>query len=246
MSLNYSHTNAHMAGSICATRPNRSSGRRRPPRWRRCRSATHRPALRSIDQRSKSASDPRTLLAPPPIPAATPAASSALQRAEKRRGGTRPAMHDEGSAGRASAGPVAPSAHDCRRPDDRRRAAADGGAVGTAAAAPPVGGALVVAWAALRRRSTRCEQGERLGVQKDGRGGGGRQSRWARGIGVRGRCRAGCNAIARIVHVRSRGEGGRGGGERGRGREDERTSQAIQSMARLRGQHSSVSCQRAS
>ena len=73
MSLNYSHTNAHMAGSICATRPNRSSGRRRPPRWRRCRSATHRPALRSIDQRSKSASDPRTLLAPPPIPAAPPA-----------------------------------------------------------------------------------------------------------------------------------------------------------------------------
>ena len=90
-------------------------------------SATHRPDLRSIDRRSKSASDPRTLLAPPPIPAATPAASSALQRAEKRRGGTRPAMHDEGSAGRASAGPVAPSAHDCRRPDDRRRAAADGG-----------------------------------------------------------------------------------------------------------------------
>ena len=56
-----------------------------------------------------------------------------------------------------------------------------------------------------------------MGVQKDGRGGG-RQSRWARGIGVRGRCRAGCNAIARIVHVRSRGEGGRGGGERGLGR----------------------------
>ena len=72
---------------------------RRPPRWRRCRSATHRPALRSIDQRSKSASDPRTLLAPPPIPAATPAASSALQCAEKRRGGARPAVDDEGSAG---------------------------------------------------------------------------------------------------------------------------------------------------
>ena len=72
------------------------------------------------------------------------------QRAEKRR---RPAMHDEGSAGRASAGPVAPSAHDCRRPDERRRATADGGAVSAAAAAPPVGGALVVAWAALRRRS---------------------------------------------------------------------------------------------
>ena len=59
-------------------------------------------------QRSKSASDPRTLLAPPPIPAATPAASSALQCAEKRRGGARPAVDDEGSAGRASAGPVAP------------------------------------------------------------------------------------------------------------------------------------------
>ena len=113
-------------------------------------------------QRSKAASDPRTLLAPPPIPAATPAASSALQRAEKRRGGTRPAMHDEGSAGRASAGPVAPSAHDCRRPDDRRRAAADGGAVGAAAAAPPVGGALVVAWAALRRRSGRPGSGGSL------------------------------------------------------------------------------------
>ena len=135
---------------------------RRPPRWRRCRSATHRPALRSIDQRSKSASDPRTLLAPPPIPAATPAASSALQRAEKRRGGARPAMHDEGSAGRASAGPVAPSAHGCRRPDDRRRAAADGGAVSAAAAAPPVGGALVVAWAALRRRSGRPGSGGSL------------------------------------------------------------------------------------
>ena len=109
-----------MAGSICATRaPSRASGRRRPPRWRRCRSATHRPALRSIDQRSKSASDPRTLLAPPPIPAATPAASSALQCAEKRRGGARPAVDDEGSAGRASAGPVAPSAcGTCRRPDD--------------------------------------------------------------------------------------------------------------------------------
>ena len=163
MSLNYSHTNAHMAGSICATRPNRSSGRRRPPRWRRCRSATHRPALRSIDQRSKSASDPRTLLAPPPIPAATPAASSALQRAEKRRGGARPAMHDESSAGRASAGPVAPSARGtCRRPDDSRRATADGGAVGAAAAAPPVGGALVVAWAALRRRSGRPGSGGSL------------------------------------------------------------------------------------
>ena len=162
MSLNYSHTNAHMAGSICATRPNRSSGRRRPPRWRRCRSATHRPALRSIDQRSKSASDPRTLLAPPPIPAATPAASSALQRAEKRRGGARPAVDVEGSAGRASAGPVAPSAHGCRRPDDRRRAAADGGAVSAAAAAPPVGGALVVAWAALRRRSGRPGSGGSL------------------------------------------------------------------------------------
>ena len=136
LSLNYSHTNAHMAGSICATRaPSRSSGRRRPPRWRRCRSATHRPALRSIDQRSKSASDPRTLLAPPPIPAATPAASPALQCAEKRRGGARPAVDDEGSAGRASAGPVAPSARGtCRRPDDSRRATADGGAVGAAAA----------------------------------------------------------------------------------------------------------------
>ena len=57
--------NAHLTGSICATRPNRSSGRRRPPRRRRCPSATHRPALRSIDRRSKSASDPRTLLTPP-------------------------------------------------------------------------------------------------------------------------------------------------------------------------------------
>ena len=140
----YSHMNAscsHGSGSICATRPNRSSGRRRPPRRRRCPSATHRPALRSIDRRSKSASDPRTLLAPPPIPAATPAASSALQCAEKRRGGARPAMDDEGSAGRASAGPVAPSARGtCRRPDDSRRATADGEAVGAAAAAPPVGG----------------------------------------------------------------------------------------------------------
>ena len=162
MSLNYSHTNAHMAGSICATRPNRSSGRRRPPRRRRCPSATHRPALRSIDRRSKSASDPRTLLAPPPIPAATPAASSALQCAEKRRGGARPAMDDEGSAGRASDGPVAPSARGtCRRPDDSRRATADGGAVGAAAAAPPVGGALMVAWAALRRRSGRPGTGGR-------------------------------------------------------------------------------------
>ena len=147
------------------TRPNRPlrSGRRRPPWWRRCRSATHRPALRSIDRRSKSASDPRTLLAPPPIPAATPAASSALQCAEKRRGGARPAMDDEGSAGRASAGPVAPSARGtCRRPDDSRRATADGGAVGAAAAAPPVGGALVVAWAALRRRSGRPGSGGSL------------------------------------------------------------------------------------
>ena len=111
--------NAHLAGNICATRPNRSSGRRRPPRRRRCPSATHRPALRSIDRRSKSASDPRTLLAPPPIPAATPAASSALQCAEKRRGGARLAMHDDGSAGCSSAGPVAPySRVTCRRPDD--------------------------------------------------------------------------------------------------------------------------------
>ena len=154
---------SHLAGNICATRPNRSSGRRRPPRRRRCPSATHRPALRSIDRRSKSASDPRTLLAPPPIPAATPAASSALQCAEKRRGGARPAMDDEGSAGRASAGPVAPSARGtCRRPDDSRRTTADGGAVGAAAAAPPVGGALVVAWAALRRRSGRPGSGGSL------------------------------------------------------------------------------------
>ena len=58
------------------------------------------------------------------VPAATPAASSALQCAEKRRGGARPAMDDEGSAGRASAGPVAPSARGtCRRPDNSRRAA---------------------------------------------------------------------------------------------------------------------------
>ena len=67
----------------------------------------------------KVASDPRKLLAPLPIPAATPAASSALQCAEKRRGGARPAVDDEGSAGRASAGPVAPSACvTCRRPGD--------------------------------------------------------------------------------------------------------------------------------
>ena len=111
----------------------------------------------------KVASDPRKLLAPLPIPAATPAASSALQCAEKRRGGARPAVDDEGSAGRASAGPVAPSARGtCRRPDDSRRAAADGGAVGAAAAAPPVGGALVVAWAALRRRSARPGSGGSL------------------------------------------------------------------------------------
>ncbi len=72
-------------------------------------------------------------------------------------------MDDEGSAGRASAGPVAPSARGtCRRPDDSRRAAADGGAVGAAAAAPPVGGALVVAWAALRRRSGRPGSGGSL------------------------------------------------------------------------------------
>ena len=72
-------------------------------------------------------------------------------------------MHDEGSAGRASAGPVAPSARGtCRRPDDSRRATADGGAVGAAAAAPPVGGALVVAWAALRRRSGRPGSGGSL------------------------------------------------------------------------------------
>ena len=186
MSLNYSHTNAHMAGSICATRPNRSSGRRRPPRWRRCPSATHRPALRSIDQRSKSASDPRTLLAPPPIPAATPAASSALQRAEKRRGGARPAMHDEGSAGRASAGPVAPSAHGCRRPADRRRAAADGGAVSAAAAAPPVGGALVVAWAALRRRSGRPRSGGSLRRHGFERGAAWLASTFARRAGLAG------------------------------------------------------------
>ena len=67
------------------------------------------------------------------------------------------------SAGRASAGPVAPSARGtCRRPDDSRRATADGGAVGAAAAAPPVGGALVVAWAALRRRSGRPGSGGSL------------------------------------------------------------------------------------
>ena len=72
-------------------------------------------------------------------------------------------MDDEGSAGRASAGPVAPSARGtCRRPDDSRRATADGGAVGAAAAAPPVGGALVVAWAALRRRSARPGSGGSL------------------------------------------------------------------------------------
>ena len=72
-------------------------------------------------------------------------------------------MDDEGSAGRASAGPVAPSARGtCRRPDDSRRATADGGAVGAAAAAPPVGGALVVAWAALRRRSGRPGSGGSL------------------------------------------------------------------------------------
>ena len=83
--------------------------------------------------------------------------------AEKRRGGARPAVDDEGSAGRASAGPVAPSAcGTCRRPDDSRRAAADGGAVGAAAAAPPVGGALVVAWAALRRRWGRPGSGGSL------------------------------------------------------------------------------------
>ena len=94
------------------------------------------------------------------VPAATPAASSALQCAEKRRGSARLAIHDDGSAGRASAGPVAPySRVTCRRPDDSRRAAADGGAVGAAAAAPPVGGALVVAWAALRRRSARPGSG---------------------------------------------------------------------------------------
>ena len=74
-----------------------------------------------------------------------------------------PPMDDEGSAGRASAGPVAPSARGtCRRPDDSRRATADGGAVGAAAAAPPVGGALVVAWAALRRRSARPGSGGSL------------------------------------------------------------------------------------
>ena len=67
----------------------------------------------------KVASDPRKLLAPLPIPAATPAASSALQCAEKRRGGARLAMHDDGSAGCSSAGPVAPySRVTCRRPDD--------------------------------------------------------------------------------------------------------------------------------
>ena len=104
----------------------------------------------------KVASDPRKLLAPLPIPAATPA-SSALQCAEKRRGGARLTMHDDGSAGRASAGQVAPySRVTCRR---QPRAAADGGAVGAAAAAPPVGGALVVAWAALRRRSARPGSG---------------------------------------------------------------------------------------
>ena len=67
----------------------------------------------------KVASDPRKLLAPLPIPAATPAASSALQCAEKRRGGARLAMHDDGSAGCSSAGPVAPySRVTCRRSDD--------------------------------------------------------------------------------------------------------------------------------
>ena len=45
------------------------------------------------------------------------------------------------SAGRASAGPVAPSARGtCRRPDDSRRATADGGAVGAAAARRAAGG----------------------------------------------------------------------------------------------------------
>ena len=152
-----------MAGSICATRPDCSSG---PAAGLRGGGDVAAPPIgqpSERSQRSKSASDPRTLLAPPPIPAATPAASSALQRAEKRRGGARPAVDDEGSAGRASDGPVAPSARGtCRRPDDSRRATADGGAVGAAAAAPPVGGALVVAWAALRRRSGRPGSGGSL------------------------------------------------------------------------------------
>ena len=83
-------------------------------------SQRHPSASPQIDRSAlKVASDPRKLLAPLPIPAATPAASSALQCAEKRRGGARLAMHDDGSAGCSSAGPVAPySRVTCRRPDD--------------------------------------------------------------------------------------------------------------------------------
>ena len=84
-------------------------------------SSQRRPSVSPQIDRSalKVASDPRKLLAPLPIPAATPAASSALQCAEKRRGGARLAMHDDGSAGCSSAGPVAPySRVTCRRPDD--------------------------------------------------------------------------------------------------------------------------------
>ena len=91
MSLNYSHTNAHMAGSICATRPNRSSGRRRPPRWRLCRSATHRSALRSIDQRSiKVGFRSENAAGTAADPSGAASTSSALPRAEKRRGGGGP------------------------------------------------------------------------------------------------------------------------------------------------------------
>ncbi|EOD15258.1 hypothetical protein EMIHUDRAFT_370682, partial [Emiliania huxleyi CCMP1516] len=50
---------------------------------------------------------------------------SPMRREATRGCSARHAMDDEGSAGRASAGPVAPSARGtCRRPDDSRRATA--------------------------------------------------------------------------------------------------------------------------
>ena len=54
----YSHMNAscsHGSGSICATRPNRSSGRRRPPRWRGYVAAPPigQPSDRSISAQSR-------------------------------------------------------------------------------------------------------------------------------------------------------------------------------------------------
>ena len=75
------------------------------------------PSDRSIGAQSRFRSEKAAGAAADPSRDAS--SSSALQCAEKRRGGARLAMHDDGSAGCSSAGPVAPySRVTCRRPDD--------------------------------------------------------------------------------------------------------------------------------